>query len=554
MRTLYDLPPGVDPHPYQTDALRAIDLDIREYDFIYILMPTGTGKTVVAGFYARSVIESGGRVLFVAHMDELITQGIRTFEWLGIPTAREQAGYKASEQMQAARMDLFDRRDIRCVVGSVRSMRKGRLARWARDSFDLVIVDECHHILGDDYQGILSHFRSARVLGLTGYDRRGDRRNIRESLPRKSYEYPGQTAGAIRDGWLKRPYFTRAREPIELGSIDIDPSGDFNPDQLADALSPQFGRIANAIREKIGDRIGLAFAPKVASAFTLANSLNAVGISARATSGRDPDRDDAIRDFRSGLFQVLCTCGVGVEGFDHPPASFVSLSRPTRSAPLLGQMVGRVLRRHPGMPDAVLLDFAWQLDTLRPLDYFDLILPPGTDARRVQRARDRSISPVDILAAIDTAAQDARETIDDEESLLRARSARDSLALPVTVRSGPSGLEFMTGELVSAFVPSANPDPDDSSGPRTMLSDGQRRMLASYGLSPDESRYYSRRKASQVIDWLVQRDRDGMATLPQCERLARLGWNLRDAWTLTRDEANRAERGHDPDVHIIRAG
>jgi hypothetical protein len=102
------------------------------------------------------------------------------------------------------------------------------------------------------------------------------------------------------------------------------------------------------------------FTPTVAMAHATAKELSAAGIAAGVVSGETP-RDERLATydaFRRGTVQALVNCMVLTEGFDAPWADCAVIARPTRSAPLFVQMVGRVLRTWPGKGDALVLNLS----------------------------------------------------------------------------------------------------------------------------------------------------------------------------------------------------
>lgn len=134
---------GVVLRPYQEEARRAIEAEWEAgRRKTLLVLPTGTGKTVVLAMVAKDVVDGGGRVLVLAHRGELLQQAadkIRAATGLGC------AVEKAEETSEGS--------FYRVTVGSIQSMgRAGRLARFPRDHFDCVIVDEAHHAVSDSYR------------------------------------------------------------------------------------------------------------------------------------------------------------------------------------------------------------------------------------------------------------------------------------------------------------------------------------------------------------------------------------------------------------------
>ena len=122
--------------PYQDEAIDAIRAEfIKGIKSTLLVLPTGTGKTITFGVVARRTIERGGRVLILAHRDELIQQAVAKLDLLGI-----DAGIEKAEQ-QARSIFSPD-----CVVASVATMQRKRLTSWPRDHFRLISLPmKAHH-------------------------------------------------------------------------------------------------------------------------------------------------------------------------------------------------------------------------------------------------------------------------------------------------------------------------------------------------------------------------------------------------------------------------
>ena len=178
--------------PYQQECIDAIKHEWFEEEHSRTLgvLPTASGKTIIAAGLIQDLIDSSKRVLFLAHRNELINQAydkIKSFT--GIECAIEKA-----EETSIGK-------DNKVVVGSIQTLcRESRLSKFSKDYFDMIIVDECHHILADSYMTILNHFNEARVLGITATPDRGDQKNLGQFFDSKAYEYT--MAQGIKDGWL----------------------------------------------------------------------------------------------------------------------------------------------------------------------------------------------------------------------------------------------------------------------------------------------------------------------------------------------------------------
>ena len=144
--------------PYQQNARDAIHTQWDEgRQRTLLVLPTGTGKTIVFAAIAEDQVRAGDRVLVLAHRGELLEQAADKIQHsTGLASAVEKA--------ESSCLGSW----FRVVVGSVQSMqRPQRLDTFPEDYFGTIIIDEAHHAVTDGYRRVLEHFPGARVLGVT---------------------------------------------------------------------------------------------------------------------------------------------------------------------------------------------------------------------------------------------------------------------------------------------------------------------------------------------------------------------------------------------------
>lgn len=347
---------GLALRDYQHAANSSVAVDLAAgLRRVAVVLPTGTGKTVTFASEAARMAERGERTLVLAHRDELVNQA--RHKLLEIQPDL-QVGIVKAERNEANARDA--------VVASVHSLvspaRRAKLFGAGR--FARVVVDECHHAVAKTYVDILTDAgcfdpdASTCAVGYTATLGRGDGLALGKVWEKVSYQM--DILDAIRAGHLIDVRGLR----VTVKGLDLDQvartAGDYQDDAmgraLIDADAPQ--AIAKAYLEHASDRQGIAFAPSVDMAHATADALNAVGITSASIWGAQPldDRRAVLADFYAGKIQVLSNCMVLTEGFDAPQASCVVIARPTSSAPLYVQMVGRVLRPFPGQSHALVLD------------------------------------------------------------------------------------------------------------------------------------------------------------------------------------------------------
>lgn len=342
---------------YQERAVSAICADwgagLRR---VAAVLPTGAGKTVIFSKIIEMCAAAGRPSLVLAHRDELINQAV---DKIGMVAPTLRVGV-----VKAARNEI-EGRDV--VVASVQSLRTpARRAQLAAAGFRLVVVDETHHATARTYRETLSAVDAwaddwvdgALVLGVTATLDRADGIALGSVLEKVSITVP--IRDLIVEGFLLRPRGIRVMiEGLDLRGV-ARTGGDYRDGALGeamhDALAP--AAIARAYREHCPDRQGIAFLPTVDLAHEQADAFRDEGISAAAIDGvmSVEDRRKILDESARGGIQVITNCMVLTEGTDMPHVSAIVLGRPTSSAGLYTQMVGRGLRPYPGQSDCVVLD------------------------------------------------------------------------------------------------------------------------------------------------------------------------------------------------------
>ena len=339
--------------PYQNEAVSAVEAEFsRGVRSTLIVLATGCGKTIVFSHLAAQEVKRGGRVLILAHRGELLQQAI---DKLRAATGIEAGLEKAEETSEVA----FDEIPYTVVVGSVQSMKSAkRLARFARDEFSLVVIDECHHALGDTYRAVLNHFTSAKLLGVTATPDRGDLRSLSEVFQTIAYEY--SIVDAIKGGYLSPIFVQTVPLRIDLSQVSVQ-NGDFQAASLGSALDPYLRQICREIKERCHDRKTIVFTPLIATSKKILEIFGEEGVSAvKEVNGESADRRETLDWFASAPKGcVLLNSMLLTEGYDEPSCDCIVVLRATKVRALFVQMVGRGTRLCEGKQNLLLLDFLW---------------------------------------------------------------------------------------------------------------------------------------------------------------------------------------------------
>lgn len=470
-----------------------------------LILPTGTGKTIVFADVIQNILREGGRALILAHRAELLNQAADKIQRVtGLGCAVEKAEQTAEDSW------------FNVTVGSIQSMNEKRLDRIKPTAYSHIIIDEAHHTLAQTYMRVLEHFKDAKVLGVTATADRGDKRNLGVVFDRVAYEL--SLPQAIRDGWLVP--IKALTLPITM-AISHAGAGDYNITDCASAIEPYLQSIAGQIKENAADRKTVCFLPLIATGQKFLAMLQSLGIDAREVNGESQDRAETLDWFsKAGPGAVLVNAMLLTEGWDEPSADCICVLRPTKVRSLYAQMVGRGTRLSPGKKDLLLLDFLWMTekhDLCRPTH---LVCDNPELAPRIAEILAEETEAVDLLQATEdatgTAAAEREESL--RKELEAQRHRKRTLVDPLQYTASISG-----GEL-----PSYQEDKDDLKAMQPPTAK-QIKFLEKAGILTDEIE--TRQEAQMLMDKINARRDEGLSTPKQIKVLERYGFRNVATWT-----------------------
>ena len=491
--------------PYQQQAKTAIFGEWEQYNKTLLVLPTGTGKTIVFASIAEDCVRAGSRVLILAHRGELLDQAAdKIARVTGLKCATEKAE-------QSCLGSWF-----RITVGSVQSlMREKRLNQFAPDYFNHIRIDEAHHALSDSYQRILDYFGSAKVLGVTATPDRGDKRELGQLFESLAYEYT--LPKAIKDGYLSPIKALTIPLTLDISGVGMQ-SGDFKAADIDTALDPYLYQIADEMLKYCKDRKTVVFLPLIKTSQKFRDILNEKGFNAAEVNGNSADRAEILADFDNGKYNVLCNSMLLTEGWDCPSVDCLIVLRPTKIRSLYCQMVGRGTRLCDGKDHLLLLDFLWHTQRHELCRPASLICENAEVAEKMtENLKDAAGCPADIVEAEETAASDV--VAQREESLAkqlaemknRKRKLVDPLQFEMSIQA----------EDLSSYVPAFG---WELMPPSTK----QLSALEKFGIFPDE--IDNAGKASLLLDRLDKRRFAGLTTPKQIRFLESRGFQHVGTW------------------------
>lgn len=353
---------------YQEDAITTIQADLLEEDNALLQAATGAGKTVI-----------------FSHLIERYHKRYKSFRTL-ILTRQKELVEQSYEKIKAVYPEGVEKIGICCSSVQVKKQVKkpiliatpqsySKLVQFC-DPFNLIIIDEVHTLppisKTSQYKDIIDIIRSkrptARLLGFTATPYRLNH----------GYIF-GNECKESADNWFSRLNFSISMKQLqgegylcpirykanatarkELSGVKKT-AGDYNEGELSKVMIRHIDSVLTSIEKHAQERRHIViFCVTIEHAKKVSELLNASGIECESVHSKmsKKERNRILADFQSGRLRACCNVGVLTTGFDYPEIDCIVLARPTLSASLFVQMVGRGARIAEGKDDCIVLDLS----------------------------------------------------------------------------------------------------------------------------------------------------------------------------------------------------
>lgn len=338
----------ITPNKMQQEALKALEkLQQDNKHKALLISATGTGKTYLSAFAVKKA--NPKRLLFLAHREQILKQACKTFAKI-IPDI--QYGILSANHKDFHKPYLF------ATINML--SKEENLTQFAPTHFDYIIIDETHRAGASSYLKILNYFQPQFLLGMTATPERTDGFDIYQLFDH-NIAYEIRLNQAMQENLLC-PFHYFGITDITVDDQEINDNSTFN-DLTTDA------RVTHIINQSqyygfSGERLrGLIFCSQIEEAQILSQKFNERGFNTIALSGKDSQetRTNAIHKLeqkeRSTGLDYIFTVDIMNEGIDIPAINQIIMLRPTKSAIIFVQQLGRGLRKYPQKDYVVILDF-----------------------------------------------------------------------------------------------------------------------------------------------------------------------------------------------------
>lgn len=340
---------------YQQEHKQNIYNAFAQHDSVMLQMPTGTGKTRLFVSLIHDLIRFGKEhntrvgVLILVHRIELIEQ---IHEVLSLKYHLPH-GFILSGEKEDAENPI--------QLASVQTLSR-RLDDWRSHTFDLIIVDEAHHVTSDSYRTIIDQFPDAKMLGVTATPVRLNGKGFTDIF--ETLITSPSVKEFIDRGYLSSYlYFSVGRSSYiqtQIDGIRKYSHGDYAESELERICDTSRIRaeVVKTYTDFADGKKGIVYTINKLHNKNLCQQFLEKGISAVAIDSDTPtcERKESIEKFRRGEIKVICNVNLFSEGFDCPDIEFIQLARPTKSLALYLQQVGRGLRTSENKDNTIFLD------------------------------------------------------------------------------------------------------------------------------------------------------------------------------------------------------
>lgn len=344
----------ITPNTMQLEALKNLQkLRLEKKDKALIISATGTGKTYLSAFDAKAF--NPKKLLFVVHRLTIAKDSLKTF----------QNVFGSSKTMG---LYSGNKRELECdfVFSTIQTISKpAHLKQFEKTHFNYIVIDETHRSGADSYLRLIEYFEPQFLLGMTATPERTDGNDIFQLFDH-NIAYEIRLNRAMEEEMLSSFHYFGVTDLYFEENV-IDKKSDFN-------LLISNERVTRVIEQAKfygsdnGITRGLIFCSRKNEAIELSSLFNTKGYKTVALTGDSSEAERAFAieqlesDDLSKKLDYIFTVDIFNEGIDIPKINQIIMLRPTESAIIFIQQLGRGLRKVEGKGYLTVIDFIGNYD------------------------------------------------------------------------------------------------------------------------------------------------------------------------------------------------
>lgn len=339
----------ITPNSMQIEALENLkNLRLNKKNKALVISATGTGKTYLSAFDAKAF--NPKKLLFVVHRLTIAKDSLKTF--------RSVFGKDKTMGLYSGK-----KRELDCdfVFSTIQTISKStHLEKFSKNHFDYIIIDETHRSGADSYLRLIEHFEPNFLLGMTATPERTDGNDIFKLFDH-NIAYEIRLNRAMEEEMLSSFHYFGVTDLL-IDNTEIEEITDFNL-LISNERVNRIIEKASFYGSDNGITRGLVFCSRKHEAIELSALFNLNGYRTVALTGdsSEEERAESIQKLESDnlheKLDYIFTVDIFNEGIDIPKINQIIMLRPTESAIIFIQQLGRGLRKVEGKDYLTVIDF-----------------------------------------------------------------------------------------------------------------------------------------------------------------------------------------------------
>lgn len=354
----------IKPRKYQEAVIEEVLSSFKEgKNRILIEMATGLGKTYTVAHILRRLLTSekaGLKVLFLSHRIEILLQTARAFKNI----------FSIGEYSFSACFSGADPEPTDFVFGTLETMFS-KLPTLSPNAFDIIVIDEAHHVPARTYATVTRHFNPRLLVGLTATPFREDDKDVLAFFGgQQGHIGKYDLAWALKNRWLAFPRYLVLLDDLDQTKIDDVAKGlsisDLDKQLFLHKKDEEVIRIIEkTISEKRLSRVkAIVFCSSIKQLSHLIQFFPPGSATVMHSKMTEEARRNALSGFRDGDCRYILVCDLFNEGIDIPETNLLVFLRYTGSRTIWLQQLGRGLRKTETKDYVYVLDFVGSLERL----------------------------------------------------------------------------------------------------------------------------------------------------------------------------------------------
>lgn len=494
------------PNSMQVEALKNINY-LRNIGKTKALLisATGTGKTFLSAFDVKKF--NPKKFLFVVHRLNIAKASMKAYQT--IIGKGKTFGIFSGEKKELEADFIFS---------TIQTISKSEnLKQFNQAHFEYIVIDESHRSGANTYQNLLNYFKPKFLLGMTATPERTDGEDIFRLFD-YNIAYEIRLHQALEEDILCPFHYYGVTDIIVNGELLEE-----TRDVLKLASEERLERIIEKAKFYGSDNgviKGLIFCSSVLECHALSIGLNGKGLITKSltSDNNEDERVKAISQLENNELEYIITVDIFNEGIDIPSVNQIIMLRPTQSAIIFVQQLGRGLRKIEEKDYLTVIDFignyknnflvpvalygdtSYNKDTLRKLMSSGSSMIPGTSTINFDL-----IARKKIFDAINNANMQLRRDLVADYNLLKYKLGRIPMMVDFLVHGSRDPMLYVNySKSYFNFVQSVE------NGMTSLLNDKEKKLLELFANEINNSK---RIEESFILNALIDSSRININSL-----------------------------------------